>query len=104
MIDPGKYTVVKTADLNEIVEDYHARREAGTLRKAIEAKRKHGATVILPEDIFAGPALWAYSASISVALNLLPPKHPDRGHLQQLADYFAGQAEEAAEKGYKVPD
>lgn len=104
MIDPDKYTVLKTSDLDEIVGDYHARREEGTLKKAIAAKRKNGATVILPEDLFAAPALSAYAASISVAMNLLPLNHPERARLCELSDYFDGQAAEAVDKAYKIPD
>lgn len=104
MIDPDKYTVLKTADLDEIVADYHARREEATLKKAIAAKRKDGATVILPEDLFAAPALSGYAAAISVAMNLLPLNHPDRQRLMELADYFDAQAAEAVDKAYKIPD
>lgn len=104
MIDPDKYTVIKTADLDKIVADYHVRSDEARLKKAIADKRKDGATAILPEDVFAAPALYAYAASISVAMNLLPANHPDRSHLRELADYFQAQAEEANEKAYKVPD
>lgn len=103
-IDPGKYTVIKTADLEAIISDVVIHGQQKTVRNAIAAKRKDGATVILPEDLFAGPALHGYAAGIGVALNLLPPNHPDRPHLDALAQYFHDQALEADEKGYKVPD
>jgi hypothetical protein len=104
MIDPGKYTVIKTADLHKLMDGRIPPHEQQSLKRAIEDQRKHGATVILPEDVFAAPALFSYAASISVALHLLPPNHPDRAHLRELADYFQSQGDEAMEKSYKVPD
>lgn len=100
MIDPQKYIVFKRSEFKEILD------HSGNSWKlrSFEQIEKEGATVILPEDVFASSALFGYAASIGVALNLLPTNHPDRKHLRELADYFQQQAEEAHDKGYKVPD
>lgn len=104
MIDRLKYIVFKRADFEKLVRNGESGSTADYRMRPFEQLELEGPTVIRPEDIFAAPALYGYAASISVALNLLPPNHPDRKHLQELADYFHEQANEAAEKGYKVPD
>lgn len=71
------------------------------------------AVVIRRQDLFAGPALNAYSHAIGVALSVM--KNVLRSHgieapgaivdeLQNSADYFHEQAEVAHEEGYKLPD
>jgi hypothetical protein len=57
------------------------------------------AVVIRRQDLFAGPALHTYAASINIAARV--------GNLPQLspiADYFHEQAIAADEEGWKVPD
>lgn len=68
------------------------------------------AVVIRQQDIFAGPALHVYSASINAAIMAIKDRDPkaDCRKLQSIADYFHEQATEAdqlagSEAG-KIPD
>lgn len=63
------------------------------------------ATVIRGQDLFAGPALHAYAASIAIAVKLLNGTNPEEAsRLLGIADYFSERAAEADEISHKLPD
>lgn len=61
-----------------------------------ESLAKYDAVVIRTRDTFAGPALYTYAASISLAANLLEDKDAEVAkRLRNIADYFSERASEA---------
>jgi hypothetical protein len=75
------------------------------------------ASVIRGQDIFAAPALWAYANTIGTVARVLKDTLVTSGpqlqsdalalaadNLQDIADYFSQQAEDAAHTAQKLPD
>jgi hypothetical protein len=61
-----------------------------------ESIAKYDAVVIRTRDTFAGPALYTYAASISLAAQLLEEKDAEVAkRLRNIADYFSERASEA---------
>ena len=99
-IDPDKYITFKREDFMKFIEPRAM--NFATAEVIFEELQKHAlpdAVVIRRQDLFAGPALHAYAASIGIAARV--------GNLPDLiwvADYFHEQAVLADEEGWKVPD
>ena len=106
-----KYIVFKREDFDEFFRLVQADRP---YIEALTDRSLNDAVVIRTQDVFAGPALHCYAASISVAAKLVSAQHIDRDYteeeasqinrLQQIADYFHERALEADESEQKVPD
>jgi hypothetical protein len=97
-IDPDKYITFKREELQTTFPLPFVR----TLRE-LEIE---DAVVIRTQDAFAGPALHAYAASISIAAKVLfDTGSPEQATaLQDIADYFSLRAEEADAGPQKIPD
>jgi hypothetical protein len=100
----GKYVVFKTEDWNTIFncleEVFELKKESGVL---IRGKILDDAVVIRRQDIFAPPALDAYSNSILVSLAMMGPGET-KERLKDIASYFHEQAVLSWDTDRKVPD
>lgn len=97
MIDE-KYVVFKREEFQRWYQTVDS--AGGTVPMALD-----DATVIRGQDLFAGPALHAYAASIAIAVKILANTDPDLAKsLRDVADYFSERAAEADEISHKLPD
>lgn len=105
-IDPGKYTVIKTDDLEGIfgVFNHRGDERVAAIMDAIGQAKIADAVVIRRQDHFAPAALHGYAFSIMVALSVMDKATPVREKLQAVADYFHEQAVLAEAEAHKVPD
>lgn len=70
--------------------------------REVETHRVPDAVVIRRQDLFAGPALDAYSSMIALVAKTTDPDLKES--LTKVADYFQDQARLAHEEGFKFPD
>jgi hypothetical protein len=107
-----KYLVFKSNELIELfgkyglpMDDTDCAPVAEAILTDVENKRIKDAVVIRKQDVFAGPALHGYAASISVSARVLMSKVPDVAtQLQDIADYFHREAVDADATSSKLPD
>lgn len=111
-----KYMTFKTEELFELMGalampnsdtlkwtgDTDCAEVAERLQKALHECALHDAVVIRTGDVFAGPALHGYAASIGVTISVLkdviwPGRSPQAESLQPIADYLSERAVEADE-------
>jgi hypothetical protein len=97
MIDHDKYIVFKRTEFAEWLG------QSGPTPPDLK-----DAVVIRLQDVFAYSALNAYGSAIMTTLEILDgqgtlPKENEK-YLRELADYFAGMADEARRIRSKVPD
>jgi hypothetical protein len=89
----GKYIVVKNDGYTEAF-----------IKNALDGMEiVDDAVVIRKQDMFAGPALHGYAASISIAAKLTSDLD-EANNLQRTADYFHEQALDADAHVGKIPD
>lgn len=113
-----KYVVVKRDCLGQLLEDlrslarsdYHET-VVNEMEHRVEKSALDDAVVLRLGDVFAGPALAAYSAGIAVAENVvrLAVDHPEGlnravAGLTRVADYFEERAAESIAYEPKLPD
>lgn len=72
--------------------------------KGLVGARVEDAVVIRKQDVFAAPALDAYSNAITCAVELMPDDSPHKERLKDLADFFHQQAVESWIMDRKIPD
>lgn len=98
MINPNKYIVLKRADLSPRVLD------------RVEIDALEDAVVIRKRDIFAEAGLNAYASSVQTVIEILRTNEFIVGddtieHLQDIADYFHGEAAESRQLNNRhIPD
>jgi hypothetical protein len=99
-----KYIVFKRDAWDEWIKNFQAGGEPMVLDTVPDA------VVIRLQDIFAGPALHAYSSSISTAIEIMDldrtwSRPGMKSRLEEIRDYFFQQALEADDiRTKKVPD
>ena len=118
-MDNDKYVVFKRSDWHRLMGTFTAMTNPSAIqiRDQFEnqflSKVLSDAIVIRPQDVFAGPALHAYAASIDIVLFLaekelgFEPGDDELAHLQDLRDFFFMKAVEAdnyASEEKKIPD
>lgn len=116
-MDNNKYVVFKIGDWLDEWKQWTDPKDAHHPLTDLQHHRIEDAVVIRQQDMFAGPALQTYAASISIAKTALqgaiplleegPAKdkiHNEIAYLGELADFFHTMAEEAYDKGWKRPD
>lgn len=93
----NKYTVFKTSDIGEWLQEQFERADTEPLTDAVVLRQK---------DIFAGTALHAYSAAVHNAIEIMEGMGADvPAYLYDLRDDFAELAEGAdAHKAKRLPD
>jgi hypothetical protein len=119
-MENDKYIVFKAGDA--VYNATTGKYEIEAIKEGGESAVLHDAVVIRPQDIFAGPGLSAYAASIQTAIDLIKaeirqqkehaPKQviveeDEAGieHLEELRDFFWMQAYEALNReDKKIPD
>jgi hypothetical protein len=80
-----------------------------------EPREIEDAVVIRRQDVFAASALFSYANSIRTATEIMEMERAARGgdrtdldemvdRLNEIADYFVGQAELASKSASKIPD
>lgn len=106
VIKDEKYIVFKREDFYQMMGalalptgDVDCAPVAQRIIEVAETTALADAVVIRRQDLFAGPSLHAYAASITIAARL-----SDEARLQPIADYFHEQAILADAEGWKVPD
>lgn len=88
-----KYVTFKRADFDEMVWG-NSNWQPWEIKDAVVIRR---------QDYFASPCLATYASMISlVAKNITDTEQGKE--LMAIADYFEGQAQLAAEEGWKLPD
>lgn len=107
-----KYIVIKRSDWAEVKELLPS---ATNVMDPLEQMAIEDAVVIRRQDVFAPPALDAYSSAIQTAIELMAavlPMDSDATEaladqvkeLRGIADYFHSQAQEAWLSSRKIPD
>lgn len=107
-----KYVVVKRDDFDAVFgEDFPGNHEIGDIYAALLEHEVDDAVVIRRQDMFAGPALHTYAASIDVAVKIASAQRVDDlrvarqiGDLRRIADYFHQQATLCDDTAGKLPD
>ena len=103
-IDPNKYITFKRDDFMAMMEPRAMNfATAEQVFQGLTSMALPDVVVIRRQDLFAGPALHSYAASISIAARLNSDPDLTQG-LQNVADYFHDQALMADEEGWKLPD
>jgi hypothetical protein len=115
-ISDGKYVVFKVDDFYQFVINLwntHWSKDGDqtTVEEAAKPYVVMDGVVIRRQDVFAAPALYAYSNAILVAIEVMKSLDLQYGemdevidHLMAKSDYFAMQAELSADTPRKVPD
>jgi hypothetical protein len=101
-IDPDKYITFKRDDWDDFVTN-STDIAPGAGENFAQLRSLPDAVVIRRQDLFAGPALHAYSASIAIASKLNSDPELTKS-LRNVADYFHEQAVLADAEGWKLPD
>ena len=97
MIDPHKYIVFNRQQFEQVMA------HSGLAVRQLE--ELEDAVVIRLRDVFAATALSSYAHGILCSIEIAKsPRALDTDFLLELADYFAGQADEASRLQNKVPD
>lgn len=109
MIDENKYVVFKGSDLTPRLNALLLEVDASIVSD-IQGCVLHDAVVIRKKDTFAASALYAYATAVLSAVEILDGARngvvvdPDMlDHLTELADYFAGQADNARRLHGRMP-
>lgn len=104
MIDTHKYIVFKRDDLMGLL-DRTPGIDVRNVTDALDTLCLDDALVIRKRDVFAASALYTYAHSIQTAIELAQfPQALDVEFLEQLRDYFAGEADDASRRIGRVPD
>lgn len=103
-VDPDKYITFKRDDFDAMLQPQAMNfATAEQVFSGLRSMALTDAVVIRRQDLFAGPALHSYAASISIASKLNADPDLTKG-LRNVADYFHDQAILADEEGWKLPD
>jgi len=103
MIDPFKYVVFKREELDELLGEI-AGVDVNHVTSRFAQITLDDALVIRKQDVFASQALYAYAHQILTTIEILNNpnlslENIDTDYLQELADFFASQADDAARQG-----
>lgn len=106
-IDRDKYLVFKREDFDRKLHALFLEVDPSIVND-IRDGALDDCVVIRKKDTFAPSALYAYASSVQSAAEILADTNYGNddviGHLQALADYFAGEADHARDMHGRIPD
>lgn len=107
MIDRDKYVVMKRDDFERRMSALLLEVDESIVQD-IRSQALQDAVVIRKKDTFAPSALYTYATSVLTALDVMQDAgrltDAERGRLQELADFFAGEADHARQIAGRIPD
>lgn len=101
----NKYVVLKREDFNKCMMALRLEVSASIVED-ISNKALDDCVVIRKKDVFSATALYAYAGAITSAREILMElgaSQEQLDHMSRIADYFAGEADEARKTHGRIP-